>query len=76
MGQDFTSEGDTFIKDYDLNSNSKPLILLKVNYYMMTSLTTVGLGDYNPKSNIERIEIAFCLLFGVMFVSIIIGAML
>lgn len=32
---------------------------------MLTTLTTVGFGDYNPKSEMERIIMTFILLIGV-----------
>jgi len=34
-------------------------------------LTTIGLGDFNPKSDIERMAIAFILLSGVTLLSFI-----
>lgn len=46
------------------------LILL---YYAFTTLSTVGFGDFNPKSNSERIYTAFFMLFGVMIFSYIMG---
>jgi hypothetical protein len=42
-------------------------------YFSFTSLSTVGFGDYNPKSNIERIFIAFSLMFGVAIFSLMMG---
>lgn len=42
-------------------------------YYAFTSLSTVGFGDYNPKSNIERVLCAFILMFGVSIFSYIMG---
>lgn len=42
-------------------------------YFSFTTLTTVGFGDYNPRSDIERLFIAFGLLFGVMIFAVIIG---
>jgi len=42
-------------------------------YFSFTSLTTVGLGDIAPKSNIEKLVIAFLLLTGVLLFSYIIG---
>ena len=32
---------------------------------MFTTLTTIGFGDYNPKSEIERVIMTFILLIGV-----------
>jgi len=49
------------------------LVLL---YFSFTSLTTVGFGDYNPRSDAERIFIAFGLLFGVAIFSYIMGELL
>ena len=42
-------------------------------YYAFTSLSTIGFGDYNPKSDIERILCAFILLFGVAIFSFVMG---
>lgn len=42
-------------------------------YFSFTSLSTVGLGDYNPRSDNERLFIAFGLLVGVAIFSYIIG---
>ena len=42
-------------------------------YFSFTSLTTVGFGDYNPRSDWERLFIAFGLLMGVAIFSVIMG---
>jgi hypothetical protein len=42
-------------------------------YFSFTSLTTVGFGDFHPRSDFERIYIAFGLLFGVAIFSYIMG---
>jgi len=42
-------------------------------YFSFTSLTTVGFGDFNPRSNVERLFISFGLLFGVAIFSYIMG---
>ena len=47
--------------------------MLIIFYFSFTSLTTIGLGDYTPRSNAERIYIAFGLLFGVSIFSYIMG---
>jgi hypothetical protein len=44
-----------------------------MTYYAFTSLSTVGFGDYNPRSDFERIFIALMLLFGVAIFSYIMG---
>ena len=38
-------------------------------YFSFTSLSTVGLGDYHPRSDFERAVGAFLLLFGVTVTS-------
>jgi len=42
-------------------------------YFAFTSLSTVGFGDYNPKSDFERFIIAFSLFIGVNIFSMILG---
>jgi hyperpolarization activated cyclic nucleotide-gated potassium channel 1 len=42
-------------------------------YYAFTSLSTVGFGDFHPKSDHERIFCSAILLFGVMIFSYIMG---
>ena len=45
-------------------------------YYAFTSVTTVGFGDYYPKSDAERIIIAIFLFCGVMIFSLLAGEFL
>ena len=45
-------------------------------YFAMTSLTTVGFGDYYPKNDHERLVGAFVLLTGVASFSYILGELL
>ena len=42
-----------------------------MSYFMFTSLSTVGLGDYHPISNKERVLGATILLFGVLLTSFV-----
>ena len=42
-------------------------------YFAFTSLSTVGFGDYHPRSDEERVLCAFILLFGVAIFSYIMG---
>jgi len=45
-------------------------------YYSFTSLSTIGLGDFNPRSDLERLVCSFLLLFGVAVFSYIIGTLI
>lgn len=45
-------------------------------YFTMTSLTTVGFGDYHPKSDTERAWTALGLMLGVAFFALIISFIL
>ena len=47
--------------------------LIIVTYFAFTSLSTVGFGDYHPRSDSERLLCAFILLFGVAIFSLIMG---
>ena len=40
---------------------------------MFTSMSTVGFGDYHPKSDFERLVCTFILIFGVAIFSMIMG---
>ena len=44
-----------------------------VTYFMFTSMSTVGFGDYHPKSDFERVIITIILIFGVAIFSMIMG---
>mmetsp|Transcript_37524 Transcript_37524/g.57481 ORF Transcript_37524/g.57481 Transcript_37524/m.57481 type:complete len:550 (+) Transcript_37524:1340-2989(+) len=52
------------------NSNDK---LIKVWYYGITTLSTIGFGDLSPVSSRERLITSFILLFGVSIFSFIMG---
>ena len=66
------------IEDYDFRSGLKELDSLDsqsivVMYWAFTTLSTVGFGDYNPRSDAERLMCAFFMLFGVAIFSYIMG---
>ena len=52
----------THFRLYDLSAWNTLIIS---TYFSLTSLTTVGLGDFRPVNNIERIVCSMILLFGV-----------
>jgi len=66
-------EPENFISYFGLYDKSPQEVTIVVTYYMFTSLSTVGFGDYHPRSDFERIMISFVLLFGVAIFSYIMG---
>ena len=61
-----------FDDHYDFgNSNSH--IGISMMYFAFTSLSTVGFGDFHPRSNQERLVTAMILLFGVATFSYCMG---
>ena len=50
--------------------------MLQSFYFALTTLSTVGFGDFYPISDYERILGAFVILFGVALFSIIISEFL
>ena len=66
--------GKNFIQnrpDWDLDSMENFEEVVTIIYFAVTSLSTVGFGDYYPITNEERIFISFILLFGVALFSYI-----
>lgn len=63
----------TFYNEYSLNKNSDVENLIIVIYFTFTTLSTVGFGDFVPKSDSERIITTFILLIGVACFSYIMG---
>ena len=47
------THAENFMPYFGMIDNSDALVFLKVYYYAFTSLTTVGLGDLRPVSEIE-----------------------
>jgi len=47
--------------------------MISVVYYALTTLATVGYGDFHPKSNAERLVGGAFILFGVTVFSFIMG---
>jgi hypothetical protein len=50
--------------------------ILISTYFAFTTLSTIGLGDYYPVSNIERLVGSFVILVGVAMFSYILGELL
>ena len=70
------SDEDTFVKVFEIdNDNATDYRKVIVScYFALTTLSTVGYGDYYPISNLERIIAIFIMLCGVAFFSYIMGS--
>lgn len=49
--------------------------MITMIYFSFTSLSTVGLGDLHPRSNVERVVGALMLLVGVALTSLIVNTL-
>ena len=65
---------DTFVKVFELEDASNYRKVIVSCYFALTTLSTVGYGDYFPISNLERIIAIFIMLCGVAFFSYIMGS--
>ena len=54
----------TFYNEDNLADKTNAANMTIMIYYMFTTLSSVGLGDFNPKSETERLIITFILLIG------------
>lgn len=74
--QDVYHGSNTFyrLEDYRFISNPESFAsLMKVWYYAFTTLSTIGFGDFAPKSIEEKFIISFVLMLGVSVFSYIMG---
>ena len=62
-----TSNDDeyTFYNVYGMSELTAMENTAIVTYFMFTTMSTVGFGDFNPKSEIERVIMTFILIIGV-----------
>ena len=64
---------ERFILYFGLDQKNTMERLTALTYFAFTTLSTVGFGDYHPRSDLERFFCAFILLFGVACFSFIMG---
>ena len=64
---------ETFRDKYNMEEpyRSQMQQIIIITYFSFTSLSTVGLGDYSPRSDYERLLCSIILLFGVAIFSYI-----
>ena len=64
----------TFVRFFHLEDESNWRKLIISCYYILTTLATVGFGDFYPVSDTERLIAVFLMLCGVAFFSYIMGS--
>ena len=64
---------NNFLDEFDISSKNIRDQCIAIIYFIFTSLSTVGFGDYHPRSNDERVLGVAVLLFGVMIFSSMMG---
>lgn len=64
-------EDENFMLYFDLNEDSSATKMSVFTYYSITTLSTVGLGDYHPRSNLDRIISTILMFSGVTVFSFI-----
>ena len=58
---------ESFVNNYDLRDNTNNRNALTMIYYSLTTLSTVGFGDYSPVTSGER-----CFITGVFLMMLIV----
>jgi len=66
----------TFIINYGFQEMTDFEIIVRCMYFMLTTITTTGFGDYIPLTNVERAYVIFVELIGVALYSYVMGNML
>lgn len=62
-----------FYDEYEIGNESNLRTAIISLYYSFTTLSTIGFGDFHPKSNFERIFCAIIMVGGVMVFSLFMG---
>lgn len=70
---DEENETEFFMHTFDMDDKHPSFQMASVVYWAFTTLSTVGFGDYNARSNFERVFCSFIFLFGVSVFSYIMG---
>ena len=76
LNENEDEKDENYITYFGLDERSNPEITFIGIYYSMTTLSTVGFGDYHPRSDSERFLACFLLIFGVSVFSYQMGDIL
>ena len=70
FNQDFNGEGEkTMLSVYKLDSLNAGDLFIVMTYIAVTTLATVGLGDFHPFSTFERLIATISMVIGVVIFS-------
>ena len=73
IGKTPDTQQEFFIDYYNIDSYDQQYVAIIAYYFALTSFSTVGFGDYNPRSNFERLFVSFMLVTGVAIFSFFMG---
>ena len=59
--------------NWRMDEDDGATLIIKAMYFALTSLSTVGFGDYYPITDFERLLTSFVLLIGVMLFSYVLS---
>lgn len=76
MYECFFSNLDYGFIDEDGNEEAKSSQTIKLIYYALTTLSTVGYGDFLPQNIAEKLVMSFILLIGVTIFSLIMNKLM
>ena len=70
---DHEQDSDYFFTNFEFMKHSPLGGVIALSYYILTTLSTIGLGDLHPRSDYERVLMAFTMLSGVAIFSYVMG---
>jgi hypothetical protein len=73
LSEEDMESAENFVNYYDLKDNTPFRNTIIGLYFGFTTLSTVGFGDYTPRSNFERVVGSFILILGVAIFSALTG---
>ena len=70
----YHDDEDHFLKKFKIFTTSKHYHdFVMMMYFAFTTLSTIGFGDFHPRSDSERLVVALIFLFGVAIFSYVMG---
>ena len=67
----FDISNSDFFAQFELEEKSTSELIITFWYFSFTTITTVGLGDYYPVSNFDRLFFSFYILAAVLVFSVV-----